>query len=153
MQRFDYGAAVAIVEFVERLTLKEIHDEEKRPIVEDAVVADGDNATMVDAVGSVRFVQKALPNLWNATETSVQHLERSTVAIAVRGFVHRGHATQPKKSFQAPLIAKHLSFALSRQEIVSRSEVRMSFSHSRGWFLLDVRGVDWNEIGVGKSAG
>jgi hypothetical protein len=48
----------------------------------------------------------------------VQYLECGTVAVAVRGFVYRGHTAQPKEAIQSPFVAEELTFALSRQEVV-----------------------------------
>ena len=93
---------------------EEIHHEKHGTIFGDAVVGDGRNAGMTDAIDRVAFVDESLLRRRALRKLGVQHFDRDALAHAVRRRVDRCPLADFEQFVEPPSIVKHAAHPLPR---------------------------------------
>ncbi len=88
---------------LERPPAKELHDEERRPVLGDGVVQHHHGSRVLDRVGDVALPEKAPLEVLPEGELRVKDLHGELCLVAMRGCEHRGHAADAEHPVEAVL--------------------------------------------------
>jgi hypothetical protein len=96
----------------DRLAFEQLHDEERRFVLGAIVVEHGDTGGVTDLVGDVALAKETLADGLVAGKVEVEDLQRGPLAVAMRGRIHGGHATDAQEGFDGPLPLDERTYAL-----------------------------------------
>jgi len=112
----DREPAFARESLLERLTVEQVHHEERQPVRGRVVVQYTDAPRMLDPIRDVPLTEKPFANLRDRRKLGVQHLHRYALAVAVRRGIDGRNASFPEERIDAPFFLQNDAGEIGRHD-------------------------------------